>query len=370
MSVDGKMQFASNRNTAMTTKRLDYIDLAKGLGMLTIIWGHIHTGMSTQLVYSFHIPLFFFLSGLVFFGKRYDSFLVFLKKRWKGLIFPYFIFSLLTWMVWAAYSCITHAEVENYWMPLLQTFIAQGSEGYLIHNVPLWFVMCLFVVEVIYYFTSKLSTMANIVVCIVLGSIGAWMSVTDVWDFSVLPWSIDVALMALPFYAFGGLVNVQIGHEKLMSTVAKHRWTTALTIVVATVVMYMGGTTNSQVSMGHAYLGKSLWVFYPTALCGITAFVSLCLLLTSYKSLTNSKLIVAGILFGKSSFRAMAIHNPIKGIIIVLLSKATHSSTSTIQAGTLTSIVAFVVTFILTWLVIKAIELILQKTLKRNSILP
>lgn len=65
----------------------------------------------------------------------------------------------------------------------------------------------------------------------------------------------------------------------------------------------------------------------------------------------------------------MAIHNPVKGFIIVILAKATHSSTSVVQGGLLTSIVAFVVTLVVTVLVIKAIELILQKTLKRNSIL-
>lgn len=122
--------------------------------------------------------------------------------------------------------------------------------------------------------------------------------------------------------------------------------------------------------MGHAYLGKNLFVFYPVALCGIVAFMALCLLMISCKSLSSSKLIGGAISFGKNSFRAMAIHNPVKGFIIVLLAKATHSSVSAIQGGLLTSIVAFVLTLAITVFVIKAIELVLQKTLKRNSILP
>lgn len=354
----------------MNTKRLDYIDLAKGLGMLTIMWGHIHTGVSTQLVYAFHIPLFFFLSGLVFSRQRYANFGVFLKKRWKGLIFPYIVFSVLTWAVWAAYSYVTHASVESYWMPLLQTFIAQGSEGYLVHNVPLWFVMCLFSVEVIYYFTSRLKTGWNIAVCVALGAIGAWMSITDMYDFSVLPWSIDVALMALPFYAIGSLTNQYIGHERITGAVERHRGIAVLLMIVSAAFLYVGGTSNGQVSMGHAYLGKNLFVFYPVALCGIVAFMALCLLMISCKSVSSNKLIGGGISFGKNSFRAMAIHNPVKGFIIVLLAKATHSSVSAIQGGLLTSIVAFVLTLAITVFAIKAIELILQKTLKRNSILP
>lgn len=350
--------------------RVDYIDLAKGLGMLTIMWGHIHTGVSTQLVYAFHIPLFFFLSGLVFSRKRYDSFETFLKKRWKGLLFPYIVFSVLTWIVWAVFSYVTHSTVQSYWMPLLQTFIAQGSEGYLVHNVPLWFVMCLFVVEVIYFFTSNLSTRANVFLCIVLGAVGAWMSVTNVFDFSVLPWSIDVALMALPFYALGNLVNEYVGHGKLVDATRNHRITLFAIALAAAVILVAGGSSNGQVSMGHAYLGKSLWMFYPVAICGVTAFVSMCLLLTSPRLSIIKKLYGGGIFLGRNSFRVMAIHNPVKGFIIVMLSKTMHTTVSSVQAGLLTSIVAFVITLLLTWLVVKIIEIVLKKTLKRNSLLP
>ena len=66
----------------------------------------------------------------------------------------------------------------------------------------------------------------------------------------------------------------------------------------------------------------------------------------------------------------MAIHNPVKGFIIVLLTKATQSSASVVQGGLLSSVVAFVLTLVVTVLAIRAIATILQKTLKRNSILP
>jgi fucose 4-O-acetylase-like acetyltransferase len=50
--------------------RFDYIDIAKAIGMLTIMWGHIATGNSVSFVYAFHIPLFFFLSGMVFVDNK------------------------------------------------------------------------------------------------------------------------------------------------------------------------------------------------------------------------------------------------------------------------------------------------------------
>lgn len=112
--------------------------------MLLIVWGHIRLGdWSNAFVYAFHIPLFFFLSGMVFSKKRYPDFKSFLLKRINSLIKPYVVFSGLTWIIWVAYSYVSHANVESYWMPLAQTFIAQGSGGFFIHNVPLWFVSCL-----------------------------------------------------------------------------------------------------------------------------------------------------------------------------------------------------------------------------------
>ena len=83
-------------------KRLDYNDLAKSLGMLTILWGHIRLGdWSNAFVYAWHIPLFFFLSGMVFNKSKYASFQVFLLKKVKSLLVPYVIFSFLTWIIWA-----------------------------------------------------------------------------------------------------------------------------------------------------------------------------------------------------------------------------------------------------------------------------
>lgn len=140
----------------MIEKRLDYIDIAKGLGMLAIVWGHICCkGWSNCLVYSFHIPLFFFLSGMMFNRDKYPSFMSFFKKRAKRLLIPYAVYSVLTWMIWVGFNIIFHRPVESIWQPLLQTVIAKGSGGFLVHNVALWFIPCLLAVELIYYVISK-----------------------------------------------------------------------------------------------------------------------------------------------------------------------------------------------------------------------
>ncbi len=190
----------------MKEKRLDYIDIAKGLGMLAIIWGHImESGATNVFVYSFHIPLFFFISGVVFRKDKYITFWSFMKRRIKTLIIPYLFFSFLTWVLWAVYSKVTHSTVDSYIKPLLQTFIAQGSWGYLVHNVPLWFVSCLLVIEVLYYFICKMDRkIAVLVPCGAFALLSYLMEkLTGIFDFKTLPWSIGAAFAGIVFYGLG-----------------------------------------------------------------------------------------------------------------------------------------------------------------------
>ena len=69
----------------------------------------------------------------------------------KSLLIPYVIFSFLIRVVWAAFLYFTHANVDSYCMPLLQIFIVQDFGNFMVHNVPLWFVKCLFVMYMMYY---------------------------------------------------------------------------------------------------------------------------------------------------------------------------------------------------------------------------
>lgn len=357
----------NNKSTLINASgRLDYIDIAKGLGMLTIIWGHIClSGLSHAIVYAFHIPLFFFLSGLVFAPQKYVSFGVFLKKRLKGLLIPYVVYSVLTWIVWACYSYLTHAQVNSYWMPLLQTLIAQGSEGYLVHNVPLWFVMCLFLVQVIYYFLSKLKDWVNALLCIILCVLGVLSTKASFFDFSTLPWSIDVALMILPFYAFGSLLTKHMSPQKQVEWVINNKWLGVVFAVLCAIVVYFGASYNGSVSLGHASLGRNPFVFYGTAIFGVLGFMIVSILI----SLFTSKLTSGIKWFGRNSFRVMAVHNPIKGVVIVILAKIMHITTLDVSRSELKSLLAFAVTLIITIVIVFCIEWLLKKVLKRNTLL-
>jgi len=75
-------------------QRVSYIDVAKGLGILLIVFGHnrILSNENSEIhriIYSFHVPLFFFISGL--FLNPNENFWVFFIKKADSLLKPYFV---------------------------------------------------------------------------------------------------------------------------------------------------------------------------------------------------------------------------------------------------------------------------------------
>lgn len=84
------------------TVRNRFIDIAKALGILLIVWGHSGgwgpLGNAMYVINTFHVPLFFFLSAL--FMTTALSFAEFSKKRAIRLLKPYLIFGLIASFVY------------------------------------------------------------------------------------------------------------------------------------------------------------------------------------------------------------------------------------------------------------------------------
>lgn len=332
--------------------RLDYIDIAKCIGMFTIIWGHIiHTGWSNQIVYAFHIPLFFFMSGMVFDSSKYLTVRDLLKKRFQTLLLPYLIFSLITWLMWVGMRVISN-DTTNYWYPLLQTFIAQGSSGFLRHNLPLWFVTCLFSVEILYYFINKLPKIGTVFVCVICSFIGCYM---DTWGgcfWRNLIWSFDGTLISVLFYGSGQWLIRACSHEKLQ-TIVKHNsivgWSM---ILLLTIVLYFSSVYNGYVSIGSNRLGNYVSLFYLNSYLGIVAFLMFSIYLSALNLQTRICRMMMNYIkwFGQNSFYVMATHFPIKEILGRTIDKLFDCNVhSDIGYASIVFIITLVIDTIVVW---------------------
>ncbi|MCI1030805.1 acyltransferase family protein [Raoultella terrigena] len=72
-----------------TFKTYDWVDTAKGIGILLVIAGHTIGGNISKIIYLFHMPLFFFLSGYLYTIKPEFTFF---KNRVQKLLIPYVIY--------------------------------------------------------------------------------------------------------------------------------------------------------------------------------------------------------------------------------------------------------------------------------------
>lgn len=182
------------------TKRKAWIDQARGLSIFLVVYGHNFPQIEPY-IYSFHVPLFFFIAGM-FHPDNVDFTVI--KRRAKMILVPYFIWASLLFLFWWAVgrnfgksSELNLSVMDNF----IGIFYAQGGQAFMNWGIPLWFLPCVFVLFLCYSALQKIKPNALYFGVLVMAvSIGfIWPALTGIH----LPWSLDVALVALVFYSCG-----------------------------------------------------------------------------------------------------------------------------------------------------------------------
>lgn len=141
---------------AINTKRIEYIDLAKGVCIILVVLYHtlndfgIHDYFAADAMRDFRMPLYFFLSGLFF--KPYEGYMGFLKRKINKLLIPFLAFYFITVVCYEYISGVFHGTSlpDIGLAPLYDCYIEVWH-----FNTPLWFLLCLFVLNnIILYIIS------------------------------------------------------------------------------------------------------------------------------------------------------------------------------------------------------------------------
>lgn len=121
------------------------LDFAKGVGIILMILGHCYSegngGTLKIWFYSFHMPLFFLVSGMLAQSKERSPFGHFICKRARSLLLPYFIWGIAA----ALYLSIMGRRSFDWFLEcLVRVATFQGLSA-------MWFLPCLFFAEILFY---------------------------------------------------------------------------------------------------------------------------------------------------------------------------------------------------------------------------
>lgn len=194
-------------------KRIEWLDLLKGVTIYLVIFGHCITRMGNStyitwiniLICSFHMPMFFVLSGYTL-NVKYN-FKEFIGKKFVSLMLPAAFFSMLLIL----YNIIFHMFHHD-----LAVYVNTISDPTKMMNTILftkrsltagyWFLPVLFSAEIGSYCLFKYirNKVADVAITIVLFLCALYL----IDNLQVaLPFGIEEALIAIPFVVIGYLLK-------------------------------------------------------------------------------------------------------------------------------------------------------------------
>lgn len=198
-------------------KRLNFVDISRGLAMIFIVLGHTlvhseHCNIIFKLLYSFHVVLFFVVSGYTFKIKNDKSFIEFIKNKFIRIMIPYFIWGflfLIPYMILGGNVGNTLGTTSSFNLKtqIINVIYGNGNMSALKQNSSLWFLPALFTMEVIYYFIIDFINKNEKYKIFILLPLLLITYVSTNFLNILLPWGINTALNVGIFFYIGYLLN-------------------------------------------------------------------------------------------------------------------------------------------------------------------
>lgn len=178
--------------------RIVEIDIAKGICILLMVIGHSGiTGAFHNMINAFHMPFFFFVSGVTTNIERPFDF--YLRSKVKGLIIPFSIYYII--------------HVPCYALVYNRNVLEQVSYEFSSRiDGALWFVPILFFAQIINWVIPR-KRFWEFISVVILASISSILCIAGV----SLPWNLSVLGLASSFVIAGRMLSAG-GAKKLTSS--------------------------------------------------------------------------------------------------------------------------------------------------------
>lgn len=328
-------------------KRKQWIDIAKGIGIILVVLGHVTKNrILIRIIYSFHMPLFFFLSGYLInknCGARIFD-IHYIKNKFIQLILPF---------------CEYRIILVVYWL-LIERQFRELDVG------PIWFLPVMFftyiMISIILPYLKKLKYKCFLLISFILllfvglsfrsyfynlnETLLNELYVSAIRVLAGCSWMI-IGMIAQDVYIYLKTINYKV------------------VLILAAIICLSLSIVNGDISLFNLQFGKSYLLYYLEGISGIVTVIILSKVLG-----TNDLLEY----LGKSSMIVMAFHEPIKRIIFkvydILTLKfvaggSTHEAIrSTVVGSIIMTIITLLVCIGMIYLVRKIIERLPDKKWK------
>ncbi len=232
------LAFLFNTNE-LKNSRLSWIDMAKGLAIIMVVFRHIvigieRSGIPIEMVYrtigeitfSFRMPLFFILSGFFIRASlQKRSNLAFINTKLKTLLYPYVVWTFIQITLQIIFSNYTNAARD--WHDYIAVFINPRAID------QFWFIYALFNLAIVYLYMHQF-TKGNKIILLAIGIVFYYLN-----RFIDIPVIEDI-LKYFVYVVIGDLISGFILNTNNESTI-KSGWvfTIALVCFIASQYVYL-----------------------------------------------------------------------------------------------------------------------------------
>lgn len=254
-------------------ERVREIDIAKGVGIILVVLGHLidHFDAPMQqaypVIYLFHMPLFFFLSGMFF--REGDGFVKFAVKKAKRLLVPFVLANVLFFFFEFVRAKMMGDMYDGdlSWKQLIYACLGlEAVPSMLVRST--WFILALFRASLLYWLLWTLSKGRRAVVmlcCHVIGIVGAMTAVDK--------FMIGQSLSVLPFFCMGHICGSGFVRNKGLFGL----WQSVALFVLSLIALCVMGKYQLTNIAVNVY--GNIWLLYVGAVVGILAVLWLCRIL-------------------------------------------------------------------------------------------
>ena len=256
-----------------TIQRDASIDIAKGIGIILVVFGHTFQIYSvTNYVYAFHMPLFFLLSGYTFnVQKHLQDKWGFLRKNLLRLMIPYFGVAILSYILYvytAPILSLPEITANNAAFGILS-----GNGINLPFNDVLWFLPAFFFAGLIFLGLTSMFNDMKLCIGMMLVSISGII----IGSYTQLPFGLDIAMTTQFFIYCGHLFR----NTDWLENRKKSKTTGILIASAATLTVLVLGTLNGRVDLMTRVYGDPA-MFFLAGLSGSVLVLMTSLFFSTY----------------------------------------------------------------------------------------